>query len=84
MPCTSLNEASCCRNSLLSTGLVGSWFLSCASISVRKSVPPRLAPLTPVLELVSLELPVLPVLPVEPVDPAEPVPVPAPVELVDE
>jgi hypothetical protein len=30
---------------LLSTGLVGSWFLSCASINVRKSVPPSVVAL---------------------------------------
>ena len=39
MPCTSLSEASWVKNALLSTGLVGSWFLSCASmLAVPRSV----------------------------------------------
>ncbi len=45
MPWTSLSAASWFRNLLLSIGLVGSWFFSCASISVRKSAPPRLVAL---------------------------------------
>ena len=44
MPCDLAELRDCVRKVLLSTGLVGSWFLSCASISVRKSVPPRVVP----------------------------------------
>jgi hypothetical protein len=50
------------RKVLLSTGLVGSWFFSCANMSVRKFVPPSVVPLTPAFAA-------------EPA-PVEPVPVP--------
>src|SRR6202041_463935 len=79
MPCTSLKEASWLRNSLLSTGLVGSWFCSCASSSVRKSVPPSVTPLADppfaVLEPLVVE-------PLAAVVPVPVVPVPVPVALV--
>jgi hypothetical protein len=55
---------------LLSTGLVGSWFFSCASINVRKSVPPNVAPL-----VIDPEPPAG----AEPVPPTDPAPVPVPV-----
>ena len=71
MPCTSLKDASWLKNSLLSTGLVGSWFCSCASMSVRKSVPPSVTPFALPLEVL-LPFDVLPL--AEPVPLAPPAP----------
>ena len=71
MPCTSDSDASCCRKVLESTGLVGSWFFSCASIKVRKSAPPSEVAL---FEEVPDALPVVPVPPV-PLVPVVPEPV---------
>ena len=71
MPCTSLSSASCDKKVLLSTGLVGSWFCSCASIRVKKSVPPSV-PSPAALEEDPL-VPVDPVVPVVPVVPTVPV-----------
>ncbi len=42
MPDTEPNCASCDTNSVPSSGFIGSWFLSCVVISVRKSSMPRL------------------------------------------
>ena len=70
MPWTSLKEANWLRNALLSTGLVGSWFFSCASSSVRKSVPPSVTPLgdPPFAVLEPLEVePLVGVVPLVPV-----------------
>src|SRR5271168_2013893 len=59
MPWTSLSSDNCVRKVLLSTGLVGSWFCSCANIRVRKSVPPSVVPVvaSPLLLDEVLELP---------------------------
>src|SRR5580658_6362659 len=67
MPSTVLSSESCDRNSLLSVGSSGSWFCSCAVMSVRKSFIVR--PPTPLVELLLLSL-----LPPEPLVPVPLVP----------